>query len=158
MRYGAANATAQKAPPAAHLDRSTDRGPTTITIASITAATRPTWGLASTPTPTTTPAARIDVPLRRTTVRIASHPRPVVLSMSKVVVVTKWPTASAKPEQAVQDAAMICARVPPPTSRAITAARIVVAAAASADGVRSRRSDPGASAFIAQARNGANGG
>ena len=92
------------------------------------------------------------------TARISSQPRAVVLSRSKVVVVTKCPTASAKPEEAVQAAAMICAREPPPTSRAISAARIVVAAAASAEGLRSTTSDPGASACIAQHSSGTSGG
>jgi hypothetical protein len=78
--------------------------------------------------------------------------------MSNVVVLTKWATASANPEQAVQAAAISCARVPPPTSRAISAARIVVRAAANADGVRSSSSDPGASEFIAQHTNGTSGG
>ena len=62
------------------------------------------------------------------------------------------------PTPAVQAAAMSCARVPPPASRAISAARIVVAAAASADGVRSRSSEPGAIAFIAQHSSGTSGG
>jgi hypothetical protein len=100
----------------------------------------------------------MDAPLPRMIARIASHPRTVVLKRSNVVVLTKWLTASAKPEQAVQAAAIICARVPPPTSRAMSAARIVVAAATNADGVRSSKSDSGASAFIAQHNTGTSGG
>jgi hypothetical protein len=114
-------------------------------VAAITPATKPTWGLASTPAPTTTPAARTQAPLPRTTARIINQPRAVVLNRSKLVVVTKCPTASANPDEAVQAAARICARDPPPTSRATSAARIVVAPATTADGLRSSRSDPGAS-------------
>ena len=53
---------------------------------------------------------------------------------------------------------MTCARVAPPSSRAISAARTVVAAAASAEGVRSSSSEPGAIAFIAQLTSGTSGG
>ena len=113
-------------------------------------ATSPTCGFASMPIPTATPAARTEAPLLRSTARIASQPSTVVLSMSKVVVVTKWPTASAKPETAVHRAATTCARALPPTSRATSAASTVVAAAASADGVRSTSSEPGAMECIAQ--------
>ena len=81
-----------------------------------------------------------------------------MLSRSKVVVVTKCPTASAKPEVAVQAAAITCARREPPTSRATSAATTVVAAATSAEGSRSTNSDPGASSFIAQERRGTSGG
>ena len=55
----------------------------------MTAATNPTWGFASQPIPTTTPAASTEGPLARTTARIISQPSAVVLSRSKVVVVTK---------------------------------------------------------------------
>src|ERR1019366_2316956 len=97
ITYGAASTNAAIAPPAAHQDHKSDRGPITISEATITAATRPTWGLAS--TPTTTPAASTQAPLPRTTARTASHPKAVVLNMSNVVVLTKWATASANPEQ-----------------------------------------------------------
>ena len=55
------------------------------------------------------PPAR-DGPLPRTTARTTSQPSAVVLSRSKVVVVTKWPTASAKPDDAVHAAAITWAR------------------------------------------------
>src|SRR5581483_953064 len=51
----------------------------------------------------------------------------------------------------------LCPRLPP-SSRAMSAASVVVAAAASAEGVRNRRSDPGASVFIARDSNGTSGG
>jgi hypothetical protein len=114
--------------------------------------------LASQPTPTTTPAARSDRPLERAIARIINHSSAVVLNRSKVVVVTKWPTASAKPDEAVQAAAITCARREPPTSRAISVARSVVAAAASAEGSRRRSSEPGASSCIAQLTSGTSGG
>jgi hypothetical protein len=81
-----------------------------------------------------------------------------VLNRSGVVVLTRWATASAKPDTAVHAAAITCARVCPPSSRAISAASAVVAAAASAEGARNTRSDPGASAFIAQHSSGTSGG
>ncbi len=46
-------------------------------------------------------------------------------------------------------AAITWARRPPPISRAMSAASTVVTAAASADGSRSRNSDPGSSEYIA---------
>ena len=48
-------------------------GPTSSTTAAMTAATNPTWGFASQPIPTTTPAASTDGPLPRTTARIISQ-------------------------------------------------------------------------------------
>jgi hypothetical protein len=71
---------------------------------------------------------------------------------------TKCPTASAKPEEAVQAASRNLRTRPPPTSREMSAARIAVTAAASAEGVRSSGSDPGAIACIAQHSNGTSGG
>ena len=63
-----------------------------------TTATSPTCGLASKPRPTTTPAASIERPAaRERSPRTTSQPSAVVLRRSKVVVVTKCPTASAKP-------------------------------------------------------------
>lgn len=81
-----------------------------------------------------------------------------MLSRSKVVVVTKCPTASANPDAAVQAAAISCARRPPPISRATSAAITVIAAAASADGSRSRNGEPGSSEYIAWLSSGTSGG
>ena len=92
------------------------------------------------------------------TARIISQPSALVLNRSNVVVVTKWPIASAKPDDAAEHAAISWAREPPPTSRATRAARTVVAAAASADGRRSTSSEPGASSCMAQHNSGTSGG
>ena len=89
---------------------------------------------------------------------MTSQRNAVVLSRSNVVVVTKWPTASATPDDAVHAAAITCARCAPPTSRATNAASTVVAAATSAEGIRSANGDPGESSCIAQLRSGTSGG
>ncbi len=154
ITYGEARATAMTTPAAVHHDRSGHRGPTTRSVARTTTATNPTWGLASLPIPTTTPAARTHAPLSRTIARTISHTSRVVLSRSKVVVETMCPTASANPDDAVHPAAITWARRPPPTSLATSAASTAVAAVTSADGSRRTTSDPGTRWFIAQLRSG----
>ncbi len=104
--YGIVSATAAATPPAPHHDTSGRRGPTTSSTSAKTVATNRTCGLASPPIPATTPAASTDAPLPRTTALTSSQPRAVVESRSNVVVVTKWPTASATPDAAVQAAAI----------------------------------------------------
>jgi hypothetical protein len=70
--------------------------------------------------------------------RTNSQPSNDVDSTSNVVVVTKWSVASEIADTAATQAAITCARRPPPASRAIAPATITVAAAATADGSRSR--------------------
>jgi len=108
--------------------------------------------------PATAPAASKDGPLRRATARINNQHSALVLNKSKVVVVTKCPVASAKPDDATHDAAMIWAREVPPISREIRPAIAVVVAAANAEGSRRTSNDPGARWFMAQHNSGTSGG
>ena len=93
IRYGAPMARAMTMPSHSGLDRNTHRGPTSANETSATTATKATWGLASKPTPTTTPAQHSDHESWRTTARTSSHPSSDVANTSNVVVVTKWPVA-----------------------------------------------------------------
>jgi hypothetical protein len=69
-------------------DRRGQRGPTTSSAITATAATNATCGFASNPIPVTMPAINSAGPDRLLMPRISSQPTMLVLSMSKVVVVT----------------------------------------------------------------------
>ena len=103
-------AAAATTAPASYHERNSHRGPIIASTPTATTATKATCGLDSHPRPDDHAGGEQRPAAARGRARISSQRASVVLSRSKVVVVTKCPVASANPDDAVQSAAITWAR------------------------------------------------
>jgi len=138
--------------------RNRSRGPNTSTATIATAQNATTRNFTWIATAVTTPAAISRPSCRVRTQRTSSQVKAVHSAGSNVEVASRCPVPRKFGDSANAPAAISCARLPPPNSRASSAVSTIPATVASVAGMRSTGSDPGAIVSIASAISGSIGG